>query len=269
MAVLSVNYHSEALAKSTEFEMVLPNDLPPAMTENNPAYSRPMKTFYLLHGFTGSSKDWLMGSSIQDIAVKYNLAVVMPSGDNSFYLDGKGTGRAYGRFIGEELIEYTRKVFHLSGKKEDTFIGGFSMGGFGAIHTGFAYPETFQGIFALSSALIIHAIKGMQEDFSDGMADYDYYNYIFGNLDDVEKSQNNPEVLIRDLLAKGADMPKLYMACGTEDFLLENNRAFYQFLKEQGYKEMIYKESKGEHNWEFWDAYLEPAVWWLLDGGNP
>lgn len=57
MAVLSVNYFSKALSKSTEFEMVLPNDLPPEMTESNPAYSRNMKTFYLLHGFTGSSKD--------------------------------------------------------------------------------------------------------------------------------------------------------------------------------------------------------------------
>jgi len=265
MAVLSVNYFSKALSKSTEFEMVLPNDLPPEMTEGNPAYSRNMKTFYLLHGFTGSSKDWLMGSSIQDIAVKYNLAVVMPSGDNSFYLDGKGTGRAYGRFVGEELIEYTRKVFQLSGKREDTYIGGYSMGGFGAIHTGFAYPDRFQGIFALSSALIIHAIKGMSEDFSDGMADYDYYRYIFGDLDDVENSRNNPEVLIKDLLARKADPLRLYMACGTEDFLLENNRAFYQFLKEQNYREMIYKESEGTHNWEFWDAYLEPAVQWLLE----
>lgn len=265
MAVLSINYFSKALSKAAEFQMVFPNDLPPEMTVNNPAYHRGMKTFYLLHGFSGNSKDWLMGSSIQDVAVKYNLAVVMPSGDNSFYLDGKGTGRAYGKFVGEELVEYVRNTFHLSDKKEDTYIGGYSMGGFGAIHTGFAYPETFGGIFALSSALIIHAIKGIQEGFEDGMADYDYYRYIFGNLDVVEDSRNNPEVLVKDLLANKVNTPRLYMACGTEDFLIENNREFHQYLKGKNFKDMRYEEGKGAHDWGFWDAYLEPAVSWLLD----
>src|SRR5690554_1229486 len=152
MAVFQVDYYSKALEKSTCFHMVLPNDLPPMMVEGNENYNRPMKTLFLLHGYSGSSKDWLMGSSVNEMAGKYNMAVVMPSGDNSFYLDGKGKGRAYCKYVGEELVDYVRSTFNLATNKEDTFIGGLSMGGFGAMHTGLYYPETFGKIVALSSA---------------------------------------------------------------------------------------------------------------------
>lgn len=263
MAVFQVDFFSQALAKSTCFHMVLPNDVPPMMRENNVNYNRKMKTLFLLHGFSGSSKDWLLGSSVQELSIKYNMAVIMPSGDNSFYLDGKGTGRAYGKFVGSELVEYVRKTFNLAMVKEDTFIGGLSMGGFGAIHTGLSYPETFGKIVGLSSALIIHNIKNIKEGFKDGIADYDYYNLVFGDLSQLENSENNPEYLIKKLKSEGQAIPPIYMACGTEDFLIEENRKFYQFLQDEAV-DAHYIESPGLHDWKFWNDYLEPSIEWLL-----
>ena len=61
------------------------------------------------------------------------LCVVMPSGENMFYVDQEHTHNHYSQFIGEELVEMTRAMFPLSHKKEDTFIAGLSMGGYGAI----------------------------------------------------------------------------------------------------------------------------------------
>ncbi len=53
------------------------------------------------------------------------------------------------------------------------------------------------------------------------------------------------------------------MACGTEDFLIEENRGFYDFLKSKAV-EVEYVEGPGNHNWDFWDKYLEPSIQWLL-----
>lgn len=263
MAIFQVDVFSKSLEKKTCFHMVLPNDVPPMMTDGNENYNRKMKTLFLLHGYSGSSNDWLLGSSVQELAIKYNMAIIMPSGDNSFYLDGKGKGRAYCRYIGEELVDYVRNTFNLFMDKENTFIGGLSMGGFGAIHTGLYYPETFGKIVALSSALIIHNIKNKTEDFEDAIADYAYYASVFGDLDKLEDSENNPEYLIKALKKEKKSIPAIYMACGTEDFLIEENRAFHQFLEEEAVK-VEYIESPGIHDWHFWNYYLEPSIQWIL-----
>ena len=73
---------------------------------------------------------------------KYNFAVVIPSGENSFWLDGRSTGHQFCKFVGEELVDYVRRVFRLAKDGSETYIMGLSMGGFGALHTAFAYPET-------------------------------------------------------------------------------------------------------------------------------
>lgn len=72
-----------------------------------------------------------------------NLAVVMPAGENAFYIDQPEMGTMHGKFIGEELVDITRRMFPLSRKREDTYIGGLSMGGFGALRNGLKYHDTF------------------------------------------------------------------------------------------------------------------------------
>lgn len=263
MALLQINYFSPALFKMTTFHMFLPNDVNPTMTEGNKHYERPTKTLYLLHGFSGNSGDWVTGSMAQEMAIKYNLAIVMPQGDNSFYLDAKGTGRSYCTFVGEDIVNYVSRTFGLSAKKEDIYIGGLSMGGFGAIHTGLKYHDTFHKIFALSSAMIVHNIEKMQPDIFDGIADYDYYVSTFGPIEELETSENNPEYLVKCLKEQKEDIPPIYMACGTEDFLLRENREFRDFLEKEDVN-FVYHESAGIHDWKFWSEYLEPAIEWML-----
>ncbi len=263
MAVFQVNFFSESISRVTTFHAVLPNDILPENLIGNEHYERPVRTLYLLHGYSGCSQDWLMGSTVQELSSRYNLAVIMPSGENSFYLNGRGTGTAYETLIGKELVDYTRKVFGLSVKAEDTYIGGLSMGGFGAIHTGLKYPETFGKMFGLSSALIINTIKGMSPGSKDDIADYDYYERVFGNLAILDTSENNPEYLVVKRKAGGEKIQPIFMACGTEDFLLKQNREFKIFLEKQGV-DVTYKESSGTHDWKFWNEYIETAIQWLL-----
>ena len=94
------------------------------------------------------------GTRIQAWAEANDLAVIMPSGENRFYLDDEKSGELYGEFIGKELVEFTRKLFPLSDKREDTFIAGLSMGGYGAIRNGLKYAENFGCVIGLSAALV-------------------------------------------------------------------------------------------------------------------
>lgn len=264
MAVMKVSFNSQMLSRGVEFNLILPNDSIEVMIAGNENYNREMKTLYLLHGFGGNCNDWLYGSLVQELAGKYNLAIVMPSGENSFYLDGKGVGRAYGQFIGRELVDYTRKTFGLSNKKEDTFIAGLSMGGFGAIRNGLKYNDIFGKVVGLSSALIVNEIKNQEPGFKNQVADYDYYANTFGDLSKLEESENNPEYLIKKIKNENRQVPSIFMACGTEDFLLEENRAFNEFLLKEDV-EINYNESSGTHDWKFWNEYFEKAINWLLD----
>lgn len=263
MALFQADFFSPSLSRITTFNILIPNDILPGMRVGNPHYLRGIKTLFLLHGYSGSNKDWLTSSAVSELSIKYNLAVIMPSGENSFYLDGKGTGKAFCQFIGKDLVEYTCKTFGLSDKREDIFIGGYSMGGFGALHSALVYPDTFGKVFALSSALIIHNIMNIPSDFKDGIADFEYYQSVFGDLENLETSENNPEYLIHKLIDKGVEIPEIYMFCGTEDFLIEQNRSFYQFLLEKRI-DAKYEEHPGSHDWTFWNRYLESAVLWLL-----
>lgn len=263
MAIIQTYTYSTSLSRVIDFRMLLPNDPLPEMIAGNEHYNRPMKTLYLLHGFSASNYDWLGGSLIQELALKYNLAVVMPSGENSFYLNIKGTGGAYETFTGVELPAYCQRTFGLSAAPADNYIGGLSMGGFGAIHTGLRHPETFGKMFGLSSALIVRTIAGIQPGYSDFIADYDYYTRTFGDLNALETSVNNPEYVVKTRQAAGETIQPIYMACGSEDPLVETNRVFRDFLTEQNV-DLTYVEGPGVHDWQFWNAYLEPAIQWML-----
>lgn len=263
MAIIQMDVFSDCLRQMTNIKMIHPGDAPAFMTAGNPYYDRPAKILYLLHGYANGNYFWLSGSDIENLALRYNLAVVCPGGGNSFYLDGKGVGSAYGRLVGEEIPRYIQKTFGLSSRREDNLLGGISMGGFGALHTGLAYPENFGRVFALSSALIVHGIKNMKEGDANPTADYDYYAAVFGDLSQLEASDNNPETLVRKRMAEKRTLPEFYMACGTEDFLIEENRRFRDFLRAEGVP-VQYTESPGVHDWVFWNQYLEPAIRWTL-----
>ena len=78
MATIQLNLYSNEICKNTTIQILLPNDVPDMMKAGNPNYDREMKTLFLLHGYSGNCWDWLNGSLISALSLKYNLAVVMP-----------------------------------------------------------------------------------------------------------------------------------------------------------------------------------------------
>ncbi|MHA7966501.1 alpha/beta hydrolase [Paenibacillus sp. CAU 1782] len=262
MSLAQIGFYSACLKREVVFNALLPLDRPdiPGL---KPKDGRPLKTLYLLHGYSGSHTDWLHFSRIRELADKHGIAVIMPAGENRFYLDNEDTEERMGEYIGKELVDFTREMFPLSKEREDTFIGGLSMGGYGAIRNGLKYGERFGAILGLSSALVPYEIAGIKPDFHNGIAGYGYFRSVFGDLDQVMGSDRDPEELVRGLRASGSEIPRIYMACGTEDFLLEYNRRFHQFLTNEGVSH-TYIETPGAHTWDFWNEHIPGAINWAL-----
>jgi S-formylglutathione hydrolase FrmB len=130
-----------------QFNAILPADQMSALYA--PA-APPLKTFYILHGYTGSCMEWFMNSELGDLAARYGLAFIMPDAENHFYVDDMKRCDLYGEFIGHELVDFTRRVFPLSDRTADTIVGGVSMGGYGALRNGLKYNDVFGHVVAIS-----------------------------------------------------------------------------------------------------------------------
>ena len=269
MAVLNVNFFSNALFRIVPVTVVLPTDkvLPGEQTYQSP---RLYKTLYLLHGLRGNNTAWVNGTRIQALANERNLCVVMPSGDNKFYADSSRSADYYGKFLTEDLIAFAENSFPLSRRREDRFIAGLSMGGYGALTNGLRHPELYSHIAALSSALIKERILRAKEGplTDQDYAANDYFNraayetmFDLDSIQDFENSECDYEFLARRV-AKRPDKPEIFLCCGTEDSLLGYNRAYRDLLTGLGYS-LRYEESAGDHTWAYWDYAIERVLDWL------
>ena len=261
MAFIQMSILSKSLMRTVPVNVILPADkmVFPGMPEPP---EKPFKTLYLLHGVFGSYIDWVNGTRIQRYAEEHDLAVVMPSGDNAFYVDQPGANNYYGEFVGKELVELTRKMFPLSRKREDTFIGGLSMGGYGAMRNGLKYWENFGCIVALSGALLVEDVAKRTNDDPFFLNRRDYAEACFGDLSKILDSDRNPKYLVRQLKKEGRPIPRIYMACGDADSLLPVNQDMAAFLKEQG-ADVTFEVGPGAHEWDFLDTYIRNAIEWL------
>ena len=276
MARLSVDYFSAALMRTTTLDVILPVDNageamgvdhtrrhdPSAWDRRDyPSKKPPFKTLYLLHGITGNHTDLISETRIRALAEERNLAVVMPSGYNAFYLDHPETHNYYGRFVGEELLDVTRRMFPLSDRREDTFIGGVSMGAYGALRNGLKYCENFGSIIALSSAMVI---DGFEQIISDGLffLERTYLESIFGDLSQVVNSDKDPARLAADLVYCDRPRPRVFMASGNQDPLTPANRILADRMRGTGL-DVTYHELQGGHDWNLWNQALPMALEWL------
>lgn len=261
MAQLRIDFFSQCLMRMVTVSAVLPVDkfLPPGAPAPTPT---PFKTLYLLHGLMGGHTDWLTHTRIQAWAEERDLAVVMPGGDNHFYVDNVPGHQLYGEFIGRELVAVTRAMFPLSHSRADTFLAGLSMGGYGALRNGLKYADTFGCVAGLSAALVLDNAQRFTDDTPTIVGRRSFMQSVFGDLERVPGSDNDVRALLAGLKARGAALPALFLCCGTEDFLLDANRAFHRFLRENEAPH-TYMEGPGGHNWDYWDAHILKVLDWL------
>ncbi|MDF7799755.1 alpha/beta hydrolase family protein [Pontiellaceae bacterium B1224] len=247
MALLETRYYARSINQSMGLNIILP--------EHSEAWQEPPSVLYLLHGLSGDHTSWCRSSSIERYARDYNLAIILPDAHKSFYCDMKH-GSNYWNLFAEELPMLVNRWFNLSNDWKKTFIAGASMGGYGAIKLALGCPGRFSHAATLSGALDI--ASHIHDEWDDSRLRT--FGAVFDSLEKVPASGND---LIHQLQTlETVPATEFYVSCGTEDYLYEDSVTFRKTAESKGLN-LTYKESPGEHDWNYWDAEIQQILDWL------
>lgn len=256
MALIQCQFYSQVLGLMSTMSVILPD--PPAPEAAVPPTNErpPYPTLYLLHGLSDDHTAWLRRTSIERHVAGLNLAVVMPAVQRSYYANTV-TGQRYWTFISEEVPALAHHFFPLSTRREETYVAGLSMGGYGAFKLALTYPHRYAAAASLSGALDL--VARAQADAEAGI---DELSHIFGPIDSLVGSPNDLFPLAQRLSKQRVPRPQLYQWCGTEDFLYADNVRFHEHAKALGLG-ILYEEGPGGHTWDCWDAQIQRVLAWL------
>jgi putative tributyrin esterase len=168
-------------------------------------------------------------------------------------------GNKYWTFISDELPNVLHSFFNnLSQRREDNFVAGLSMGGYGALKLGLGKPESFSAVASLSGALDISSICL----FNENTEEKEFWRNIFGDAQQVKGSDNDLLALATNLKLSEKPLPKVFIWCGTEDFLYDQSLTMKAHLESLNF-DLSYEESPGDHTWKYWDAQIQRVLSWL------
>lgn len=256
MALLHCHFFSEALRLSTAVDLILPE---PARSPDGALLTAPQRyaVLYLLHGLSDDHTIWQRRTSVERYVAELPLVVVMPAVDRSFYTD-MVQGNRYWTYVSEELPALMKAWFPISDKREDTFVAGLSMGGYGAFKLALTHPERYAAAASFSGALdMTSAIRSREKAWRDEV------RRIFGPLWRFPNSRHDLFRLAKDVAASPwKDQLPLYQWCGTGDFLYKANLHFRDHAQSLGLQ-LTYAEGPGEHTWDKWDEQIQAALAWF------
>ncbi len=246
MAWCTTRFRSRALNMPVEAEILIPQAGYKSLKQEDN-----YKVMILLHGVRNDRTEWLLKSQIFDMVRELPVLVFMPSGKNSFYLNTY-TGYNYMDFVAEEIPEFIRTHFRVSGKRNDWLIGGCSMGGYGAFVCGLNHPGTFGNIASFSGAVDILEVAENAPELKPEL--------ILGP--DFEKAGNSQADLfgICDKVDEHL-RPRIYMCCGDGDVLLPMNKRFYEKLRDN--YDVTAAWGEGGHDFVYWNEQLKKVFGWF------
>lgn len=253
MMRIHCNFFSETLAQATAIEALIPQQ---TGTLSKSSARRLYPALYLLHGLSDDETIWTRRTSIERYVEGMGLAVIMPNGYRHFYTDTRA-GRNGWQFLSQELPKIVRALFPISTARADTYVAGLSMGGYGAFKLALNQPERFAAAISLSGAL--DAARFTQNVPINQKTEFES---IFGSPAQIQGGINDLFAAANKLAKQKIAHPFLLQYCGTEDYLLQDNRRFRDYAKAQGLP-VTYQERPGNHTWEFWDRHIQDALKWL------
>lgn len=254
MAFIQCDFFSEVLGLSTSMNVILPQPASGQIGMEGSKASDKYPVLYLLHGLSDDHTIWARRTSVERYVASLGLAVVMPAVHKSFYTD-MAKGDRYWTFVSEELPQIVRSFFPISAAREDNFVAGLSMGGYGAFKLALRCPDKFIAGASLSGALNI-------ADLAKNRNPQRAWEYVFGDLDKIKGSDNDLLYLAEKVAKSNGPKPMLYQCCGTEDFLYEDNIVFRDWANELGL-DLTYEEEPGTHEWGYWDKKIQRVLEWL------
>ena len=212
----------------------------------------PWPVFYLLHGLSDDHSMWTRRTSIERYVEGLPLMVVMPDGGRGFYTDAADLPRSkYESLIAQDLIGFVDATFPTKASRDGRVIGGLSMGGYGALKIALHRPDLFCAAVSHSGA-VQWGHEPVSEDPEDWRREF---RPILGAA-----PQGGPNDILA--LAEKIDraiLPALRIDCGTEDFLIDDNRALHRHLEALGIPHE-YAEHPGGHDWAYWDQHIQDSL---------
>ena len=256
--LLNCHYRSPVLRRNTEITVILPTP-----EEEGGQIPQNCKVLYLLHGLHGDASSWLRFSNIERYAQEAGIAVVMPSVLNSFYQD-MVHGERFFTYMTQELPQFICGLFPVSQKREDTYIAGLSMGGYGAWFLALSRPELYSAAASLSGAVDIGF--RVTPPLASGKGPMPFFvEDCFGDITQVAHSHRDI-IALYEKAADPAALPRLYQSCGTEDYHYTMNRLTNEKLTSLGARITWREEAGKEHEWDFWDSELRYLLeHWLTE----
>lgn len=246
--LLNCQFRSAVLRRNTAITVILPTP-----EEESQPIGKDMKVLYLLHGLHGDESSWVRFTNVERYAMEKNIAIVMPGVGNSFYQDMVHGERFY-TYMTQELPKFVQGLFPVSKKREDTFVAGLSMGGYGAFFLALSRPDLYGGAASFSGAVDI-AFRATPLQVPGGGPIPFFVEDCFGDITQMAGSSRDVIALYEK--ADKENLPRLYQSCGTRDYLYGMNRLFYAKMTELGAK-IDWRETEGmEHEWDFWDQEIK------------
>jgi putative tributyrin esterase len=239
LALCEIKVGSRVLEKMTALRAIVPDG------------PGPFPVFYLLHGLSDDYTCWTRYTNVERYLGDLPMIIVMPDGGRGFYSDSLTNPLGhYERYITEDLISFIDNTFHTVPTREKRAIGGLSMGGYGGLKLALKYPDLFCAGVSHSGA-----VNYFELTETDPVAWSREWKAVFGD---------SPSGGPNDILAllEGADrtkLPAIWMDCGDEDFLLEENRLVHNLMVKLNIPHQ-YAEMPGNHNWTCWDANIQKSL---------
>jgi S-formylglutathione hydrolase FrmB len=222
----------------------------PEPEENGKVELAKRKVLYLLHGLSEDASAWQRYTCIETVAAAYGLVVVMPSGGRSFYID-QPNGQAYFSYLTEELPNFLEEVFNLAPHREDTFIAGSSMGGYGAIKAALQRPELYSAAASFSGILSLAVLQLLP----DTDPRKDEFALLFGDLEKLVGSEHDPALWLEDAAKIISQLPHLFISVSRQEDVYLLSGMFHEACQSLGIQSE-YHEEDGGHDWLFWDGQI-------------
>jgi putative tributyrin esterase len=245
MALVNINHTPESVKVNLPLYIIIPDP-----DENGSIDLAKRKVLYLLHGLSEDGSAWQRYTSIETVAASYGLVVVMPSGGRSFYID-QPNGQNYFTYLTEELPHYLAEVFGLAPRREDTFIAGTSMGGYGALKAALLRPELYTAAASFSGVLSIAVLQLLPQDDPRR----DEFAILFGDLEKQIGGMHDPATWLENAVKNKAQLPYLFISVSRQEDIYPLSGMFHEACQSLGVQSEYYEED-GNHDWYFWNGQI-------------
>lgn len=251
MALITMNYNSSTIGMHQNLTIILPEDV---TFFDSSRTAKQLKSMLLLHGLSSDETTYIRYTSIERYANEHQLAIIMPNVDHSGYAN-MVYGHSYYDYI-LEIYEYVHQILPLSRKREDNFIAGHSMGGYGTIKFALTQSDKFAKAAPLSA--VFEAQRLIDLDWIDFSP-----QAITGRDTQIKGTELDTYYLLDQAIDASVDIPELFIMCGKEDFLYHDNLQFIETLNKKGvsYK---FEDGPGDHDYAYWDRAIKRAIEWFV-----